>query len=427
MTVNPQYNQRQIEAINASEDNIVITAPPGSGKTTSIIGAIQKYMNENANEHIVAVTYTRKAAEELGQRLSQPANGCQIEISTIHSWSYRQLEFFAARYGFVVSLLQEEMIRDILLRICRKRSQYYIHQPTLYSYVMGNFNLDVDESLLHTMESIRQSYINFKRLNDLYDFTDLPLYLYNILQEYNEEIYNIDAFFVDEFQDVDNIQLEIFNRVHAKKKVYIGDRKQSIYIFRGASEEAFDNLTGFTDYYLDTNYRSYQEIIDYADSINYYAGAALDINSTLDIDALPDVIFDSNIHCAKGYGGFICVAPDTLHAVNLSTNTEINIADFSNMLRSLIQDKHTQILCRANKQVKKIKSYDIENVSTVHQAKGLEYDNVIVVSFTIDNEEEKNIAYVAMTRAKNKLIVIDYQTLLYFITTKNISHSNKLF
>jgi superfamily I DNA/RNA helicase len=59
-----------------------------------------------------------------------------------------------------------------------------------------------------------------------------------------------------------------------------------------------------------------------------------------------------------------------------------------------MQEKGTQILCRTNRQVKKIQSYGIDNVSTIHQAKGLEYDNVIMTDFVIDTEEEKNIAYV---------------------------------
>lgn len=58
----------------------------------------------------------------------------------------------------------------------------------------------------------------------------------------------------------------------------------------------------------------------------------------------------------------------------------------------------------------------VERVSTVHQAKGLEYDNVIVVDFPQTCEEEQNIAYVAATRAKNNLTVIDWDILLYFVS-----------
>lgn len=65
------------------------------------------------------------------------------------------------------------------------------------------------------------------------------------------------------------------------------------------------------------------------------------------------------------------------------------------------------ILCRTNKQVKYLQDNGYYECSTVHQAKGLEYDNVISIDSTICNTEDLNIAYVSMTRAKNKLFVIN--------------------
>jgi superfamily I DNA/RNA helicase len=69
------------------------------------------------------------------------------------------------------------------------------------------------------------------------------------------------------------------------------------------------------------------------------------------------------------------------------------------------------ILCRTNKQVKAIQEFGYTNVSTVHQAKGLEYDNVIVVDTTIRNMEDLNIAYVALTRARDNMLVINWSNL----------------
>ena len=72
------------------------------------------------------------------------------------------------------------------------------------------------------------------------------------------------------------------------------------------------------------------------------------------------------------------------------------------------------ILCRTNKQVKEVKSWGYNNVSTIHQAKGLEYNNVVVIDFEIDTIEELNIAYVALTRARDNLLVIDWNNLYYY-------------
>lgn len=64
-----------------------------------------------------------------------------------------------------------------------------------------------------------------------------------------------------------------------------------------------------------------------------------------------------------------------------------------------------QVLCRTNKEVRAILELSYCKVSTVHQAKGLEYDYVVVVDTDINSMEDLNIVYVALTRAKNGLLV----------------------
>lgn len=83
--------------------------------------------------------------------------------------------------------------------------------------------MDVRDSFKRTLVAIESRYIKYKRDNVLYDFTDYPLYLYNVLVTFDETIKNIDALFVDEYQDVDEVQFKIFERVEAHKKFYCGD------------------------------------------------------------------------------------------------------------------------------------------------------------------------------------------------------------
>ena len=135
---------------------------------------------------------------------------------------------------------------------------------------MGNKNIDVKDNFKKALVALETRYIKYKRDNMLYDFTDYPLYLYNILVAYDEDIRNIDALFVDEYQDVDEVQFEIFEKVIAKKKFYCGDAWQSIFVFRGADGEVFNKTEGFDNYKLTCNYRSYQNIIDYACTVYRY-------------------------------------------------------------------------------------------------------------------------------------------------------------
>ena len=83
--------------------------------------------------------------------------------------------------------------------------------------------MDITDNYRRTLNALESRYIHYKRDNGLYDFTDYPLYLFNVLETFDESINIIDALFVDEFQDVDEVQLEIFKRVNASKKFYVGD------------------------------------------------------------------------------------------------------------------------------------------------------------------------------------------------------------
>lgn len=75
------YNELQLKAIESEAPKVLVTAPAGSGKTATLVGAIQKYAENNPEDRIVAITFTRKAALELQSRTF----GIKVDSSTIHS------------------------------------------------------------------------------------------------------------------------------------------------------------------------------------------------------------------------------------------------------------------------------------------------------------------------------------------------------
>jgi ATP-dependent exoDNAse (exonuclease V) beta subunit len=197
--------------------------------------------------------------------------------------------------------LQEEKIKEILQELLEKRKYIYVKVNILYNYVMGNYNMDISDKLRAMFQAIHKDYIEYKQKFGLYDFTDLPQYLLDKLNDYDRGIEDIDALFVDEFQDVDDIQLELFERVSAAKRFYIGDPQQSIYIFRGATEDVMKKLRGFKMYNLDVNYRSNQEIIDFASTFQNEAV----FNPILFSGQLES--YKSSILAEKGDGGEVYV------------------------------------------------------------------------------------------------------------------------
>lgn len=387
------YNKLQQEAINSNDKKIVVVAPPGAGKTATLVGAISRYVDENPFKKVVAITFTKKAASELHLKLAAYP---QVEAATIHSWSLRELNKIGAKHGFKPSILQDVQIQEILQLLCKQLGYYSINYYLLTAFVMGNYNIDITDGTKARFKKVLDAYISYKRSNGLYDFTDLPLYLYDMLTEYDERITTIDALFVDEFQDVDGTQAVIFTMVDAEKHFYIGDPDQAIYIFRGAEAKVLDELEGFTKLRLEENYRSYQPIIDYA-------------------TILRSGITDNPLEIRK-------LEPSWIRCVRTDDEGEVYILDDEGNGHDLVHDKSIggfrliedfmekkpYILCRSNKQVKEIQNLGYRNVSTIHQAKGLQYSDVVYMAMPLAGEEETNIAYVACTRAQNSLLIADY-------------------
>lgn len=145
-----QLDASQYSAVTSEAENILLKAPAGSGKTKSLINAIAHYRYNYLNDRVCAITYTRAAREEMEKRLNDMGIH-DVEVTTIHVWSRTLLQDFAIKYGFKIKILQEPQIKDILNEITQ---EYLLHSKIknvnidiLYSFVMGNKNMDIKDSL----------------------------------------------------------------------------------------------------------------------------------------------------------------------------------------------------------------------------------------------------------------------------------------
>lgn len=404
-----KLDKSQLAAVLDESPQEAVIANAGSGKTTTMVSAIALYRYNNLNDKICAITFTRAAKDDMARKLANQGI-LDVDVTTIHVWSRNLLDIYGKRFGFKVSIIQEPQVKLILQALLEDyqnthhdRASRTINPDVLAIYVGGAKNIDISGTWKRIFDYIADEYEHYKRSHELYDFGDYPLYLLDTVKKYKiPAIEGVDAMFVDEFQDVDPIQLELFKLVKSNKFFAIGDSKQAIYAFRTGTLKALDELTGFHRNTLDYNYRSYQEILDYAISVY--------INVSPNGGMISDQITedDSGIICARGKGGTVyIVTPDNEFYI-LGKNPdgykyyEADIA-FQNFM--LLKPR---ILCRTNKQVRAIKAMGYDDVSTVHQAKGLEYDNVVVVETEINSDEDLNIAYVALTRAKNAIFVADF-------------------
>lgn len=349
--------------INSTEPNILVVAGAGTGKTWTLCNAAKAYINKNT----VIITFTNNAANELKERLGEG----NYFIGTIHKYAIQELKKLSYEKNFTLNILNSKQIEKIIIRLMhdieidpyREQLRECVHYITNRQDFIKTHN-DVPEMY----ELIYKNYQKYKNQTNFHDFTDAPQYLVEKLKYYNLNL-SIDALFVDEAQDLSDDQFELIQLINADKKVIIGDPRQSIYQFRGANGQVFEQFKniGYKLYELHYNFRSKQEILDFA---------------------------NANLIAANGSGGQIYT----------------NIYDLL-----LLQP---QILARTNYEVNRIKKY-YKNVCTIHQAKGLEYDNVLVVSFEIQNDEDNNVLYTALTRAKEGLGVFDFKEVLKNISLKN--------
>lgn len=418
--------------VKEEEKNVVIQANAGSGKTFTLTMAIGNYRYEYINDSIVAITFTRAAKAEMEDRL-HTMGIYDVDVATIHAWAKTRLDKFAKQYNIELAIIQEPEIKKILKEkivpeyLRTHRAIRTVNVEILYSFIAGAKNMDVSDNYKKTLLALEERYKAYKKENGLYDFGDYPKYLLDIMLQYDEYIYDIDALFVDEFQDVDPDQFDVFTRVDTKKKFYIGDLKQSIYQFRGADGEVFDKLDDFKQYNLQYNYRSYQAIIDFATEFYMSNRAALDMGIENSItEFVPTGRNNGLVTCARGDGGevYVMYEPSWTDEYNCDKHTEKGSSTLEGVAAfKYFMSLNPQVLCRTNKQVRELCASGL-NATTIHQAKGLEYKNVLIVDFTVGTEEDLNIAYVGLTRAEDKLMIISYKVLLELLQT---SYKKSLF
>ncbi len=288
-------NPEQREAVTQSEGPLLILAGAGSGKTRVITYKIAYLIEEKGVEpdHILAVTFTNKAAEEMRERvgklLTHPA-ARRPWLSTFHSLCVRLLrrdgpaidiprQFSIYDEGDQLSLVKRVMKgldlddkvmqpRSVLSRISHAKN-HGISPEAFYSAAS-------DPRSERVAVVFKQYQAALKRANAL-DFDDLLLEAVRLLRESPEtaERYNqrFRYMLVDEYQDTNRPQYELIRlltQIHQNLCV-VGDEDQSIYGWRGAD---IRNILDFEKDFpetrvirLERNYRSTKNILAAASAV----------------------------------------------------------------------------------------------------------------------------------------------------------------
>src|SRR5947209_9786197 len=293
-------NERQREAVAATEGPLLILAGAGSGKTRVITVRIAYLIAERgvAPHNILAVTFTNKAAQEMRERVTKLIGGQKLSsaplVSTFHSLCVRMLrrDIEKLEEGYTRSFTiydQDDSVR--VVKSCIK-DLGYDDQRLAPRQTQGaishakNSGLDAD-SYAARVEAHDEKRAAIARVFKLYeerlvnnnalDFDDLLIKAVRLLRKredvrayYNERFRYI---LVDEYQDTNSLQFALIHFLTERQQnvCVVGDESQSIYRWRGAD---ISNILNFEQHYpearvikLEQNYRSTQTILDAADAV----------------------------------------------------------------------------------------------------------------------------------------------------------------
>jgi len=285
-------NEEQEKAVTHTTGPALVLAGAGSGKTRVItyrIAHILEHKKANPN-HILAVTFTNKAADEMKDRLYKLARNSMkgIWIGTFHSVCARLLREFAPyttySRNFVIYDTQDQhnLIKNIIkdCQIEERELDFYYGHRTISN--LKNRLIDEDEFKPYNyktelLKKVYQEYQRRLKENDAMDFDDLLFNLYTLLDSKEEIRKKLNNRFrhklVDEYQDTNLSQYEILKKLSEKYNdiFVVGDDDQSIYGFRGAD---INNILDFEDdfpnakiYKLERNYRSTKRILEVASNV----------------------------------------------------------------------------------------------------------------------------------------------------------------
>ena len=245
-----------------------------------------------------------------------------------------------------------------------------------------------------------KKYEALKSAANAVDFEDMIIYAANLL-ETNSDIRQIykDKYpfvLVDEFQDVAPIDYRLISQL-SENVFAVGDDDQAIYSFRGGDSlimQEFSKNPDVKKYEITRNYRSTSTIVEHARAL----------------------IERNNPRIRKNLRAFNPLKSD----VRIVETTQDTLK--KHLLENIDESIETGILVRTNYEVNRVEEMLSDNsdycsveVSTIHKAKGREWDRVILIHNTLGRrfprrdtilEEERRVFYVALTRAKEQLIVL---------------------
>jgi superfamily I DNA/RNA helicase len=471
------YQKDIFENVKTGNNHAIIIARAGSSKTSSLVEA-SKCLNPNQKSLFCA--FNKSIQEELQSKLPEYVTCSTLHSLGLRETKKKFPKTIINTkklYNIVSSFFSEEDFSyDIVSEICKtveKCKQRLEDIPSkieeiIFKDEIDTGEMDLDKFVQYVSLALRRS----KEITNEIDFTDMIWFPF----VFNLHYYKFDNVFIDEIQDVSKAQIELaIGAMKPSGRFFgVGDDFQMIYAFLSADSRIFDKLRDRLspmEFRLPICYRCPKKVIElakkYVPDIEAYEHAIEGEISNCSYDQHLEMIKPGDMVLSRKNAPLVA---NCMKALRKGIPANIMGRDLGEGLKSLVKkskkkdiesflawlknwreretkrmqakdpladlesinDKY-ECLVAFTDEAKSVKQL-IENIdklfaendrskivcySSTHRAKGSESDNVYVFADTYrnSNQEEKNIKYVAVTRAKKKLVFVKKS---YSEETKNV-------
>ncbi|WP_267421432.1 UvrD-helicase domain-containing protein [Methylobacterium sp. GC_Met_2] len=312
-----ELDPSQVKAVEHEGRALLVEAGPGSGKTKTLVARIGRMIERVPPSQILALTFSNKAAAELSSRVSEAQRDDAVEVwtGTFHAFGLEVMRRYYQHFGGsprirliapsqAVEMLEERLpllgldhfhdlrnpggkLKELLKPIGRAKDELLgpvefraladaglAHARATYEALRKKTKaalkpIEIAEKTLEAA-SVYDAYDAMLRQKGLFDFSDLVMLPTLLMRRDPGVLQDLRAthreILVDEYQDVNRASAEMLKLLHGpENRIWVvGDSRQSIYRFRGASPLNMERFEADFDKgertSLDFNYRSTKHV-----------------------------------------------------------------------------------------------------------------------------------------------------------------------